>query len=1294
MRRALAKQVIKSSIAAFLCVALMFTQLNLLSVVSHSDTVYQVTASASKTEVNVNEEISLTAVITADGVEMTDIYVNSQEFKFWATGDNYDKASFTNEWDKDNCKVSFSEAGTYYITANYHISDPWKKIAEDYLTITVVDDDTSGSDTDGDEESEEGYVLTFELDDTDAIVGDTISLSASLKKDGEEVTDLENAGLTMWFWTDIWASGHTSGNNDAEYSNNDADGHGFSADVTLPSAGTYFIACNVKEGTNEVAIKYIEITVSEPEYSVAVECDKTILEPGESISLNATVKHYGNVVEDLNANSLYLYWYADKWLEGHEEGLTDAVFSNYDDNSGLSLGADVKVTSEGTYYIVAELQNSSWRVGLVTVELMVENNTAVVSDIDVTKVSGLDADFIMGMDISSVISEFNSGVTYKDFDGNTISNVNDFCAFLSTVGVNTIRVRVWNDPYDSNGNGYGGGNNDVSKAKIIADACRNAGMKMLVDFHCSDLWTDPGKYTAPKEWQRLSLDDKATVLKSFIKNSLDTIDASKDVVTMVQVGNETTGGFVGESDNSNMCTLFNAGIEGVKDYNSDVQTVIHVTNPEKSNMTKWAQILDNNQVDYDILATSYYPYWHGTLANLKNQLSTVKSTYGKQVMVAETSYAYTLEDTDGHDNTVRNGNNDTSSNCTEPFTVQGQATSIRNLIEAVSDAGGLGVFYWESAWITVGDTTGLSGTEYDNRVNENKAKWEEFGSGWASSYSTEYDPEDAGVWYGGSAVDNEAMFYPDGSPTAAIRVWNYVKTGAETSSVSIEDIADSEETISIDGSYSLPSTVKVTYNKGSANEPVEWNSDDIANIDVSKAGQYVVNGTLTLSKTVNSGDYSGATSAPARYILTVKSANLITDYEASEFDKGTCFTIGGNGISAIPATDDPYEGSSSMHWYYTSETQGTVTYNEVFELAPGKYTFTMKAQGASGDKVGLRILDDNGNTLEEGEAATLSGWKVWADPEVSITIEENTSVKLQIVVDIQAGGWGTADSMYFYEEVQNNSDSGNEENNNGSGNSGDSNSDNNVSNSNDSSNSVNSSTTGSDSNANSADSAKENTEEKVETPEEKFVSKFSPIIVPINGAINTNKTNNTNNVGDSNFGVYELRPANQGPLCVQALKNATPAGYNQLVSFDMITSSGVNTTNKKGIISFTIPDEFQKQGRSFILLGVDKTGIIKTFSNMSNDIAIFTTNIDINGYSFLLVYSDQVINTSGNTVTKVPAIIKNPTGTDEKGAYVVVLKGDTLSKLAKALNTTVANLMKKNAIKNSNKIKIGQRIYL
>ena len=432
-------------------------------------------------------------------------------------------------------------------------------------------------------------------------------------------------------------------------------------------------------------------TDNSTEYNLQITADNTTVEAGDTVSLTAVLKKGQTEIADLEAAGLHLYWWNNTTNSSGE-------FINYDESNGYSLTLQTTLGTLGTNEIQAKLQDAEWKdIVIKKIEITVNEASNSVKDapIDVTKVNNLSSDFIMGMDISSMISELQSGVVYRDYDGNELKTLDDICRFIKEQGINHIRVRVWNNPYDANGNGYGGGNNDVAKAKEFADACRSAGLKMLVDFHCSDLWTDPGKQQEPKAWKGYTLEQKKEALNTYITESLNTIDPSKDVVDMVQVGNETTGGFIGETNVSNMCVLFSAGAAGVKTYNPDVKVAIHVESPHKRTMVTWAENLQNNNVDYDILATSYYPYWHGTLDNLKQQFETVKNTYCKDVMVAETSYAYTLEDSDGHANTVRVGNNDNGADTTEPFTEQGQATAIRNLINTVNEAGGLGVYYWE-----------------------------------------------------------------------------------------------------------------------------------------------------------------------------------------------------------------------------------------------------------------------------------------------------------------------------------------------------------------------------------------------------------------------------------------------------------------------------------------------------------------------------------------------------------------------------------------------------------------------
>ena len=377
----------------------------------------------------------------------------------------------------------------------------------------------------------------------------------------------------------------------------------------------------------------------------------------------------------------------------------------------------------------------------------------------------LPEDFILGMDASCVPSLENSGVKYYDHTGTE----KDVYQILSENGINYIRVRIWNDPYDANGNGYGGGNCDLANAIAIGQRATKYGLKLLVNFHYSDFWADPGKQAVPKAWKGLDIDAKSEALYTYTKDCLEQLVAAGVDIGMVQVGNETNGALCGENGSApdgwkNITQLMKAGSRAVREVCPDALVAIHFTNPERvGSYENYGKQLQEHRVDYDVFASSYYPYWHGTLSNLTTELNKIADQYGKKVMVAETSYAYSTADTDYHGNTVGSG-----SSTGHPYTVQGQADQIRDVIQAVADMhNGIGVFYWEGTWISVG------GSSYQ----ENAALWEKYGSGWASSFASEYDPKDAGQWYGGCAVDNQALFDKDGKALESLKIFTLVRSG-------------------------------------------------------------------------------------------------------------------------------------------------------------------------------------------------------------------------------------------------------------------------------------------------------------------------------------------------------------------------------------------------------------------------------------------------------------------------------------------------------------------------------------
>ena len=378
----------------------------------------------------------------------------------------------------------------------------------------------------------------------------------------------------------------------------------------------------------------------------------------------------------------------------------------------------------------------------------------------VEPVEGLADDFIKGMDISSIISQEKSGVVYYDFDGNP----QDIFVTLSEAGVNYIRVRVWNDPFDSEGNGYGGGNCDVANAAEIGRRAAECGMKLLVDFHYSDFWADPDRQTAPKAWAELSFEDKKTAIYDYTVESLNQILSAGADVGIVQTGNEINGGMAGETQSENVIELLEQASRAVRDVSQqsgkDIKIAVHYTDIHKREQIMYhVDTLKSAELDYDIFGVSYYPYWHGSIEDMQETLRDISQARGKSVMILETSYPYTTEDGDGFKNSM----SDAEPMNGYPATVQGQAECLRDVIAASSEAGAIGVCWWEGGWIPVGSDAAF-----------NSSVWEKYGSGWASSYSAEYDPDNAGKYYGGSSWDNQAMFDFDGHPLDSLNVFNLV----------------------------------------------------------------------------------------------------------------------------------------------------------------------------------------------------------------------------------------------------------------------------------------------------------------------------------------------------------------------------------------------------------------------------------------------------------------------------------------------------------------------------------------
>ena len=636
-------------------------------------------------------------------------------------------------------------------------------------------------------------------------------------------------------------------------------------------------------------------------------------------------------------------------------------------------------------------------------------STAVDAPITVKKLTGVSEDFIYGVDVSSFLAERASGVKYYDYDGQELDD-QGFFDFLAECGVNTIRIRVWNDPVDKDGHSYGGGNNDAATATELGLLATKAGMKVLLDFHYSDFWADPGKQTAPKAWEGLDIEAKAAALAEYTADTLgDMVRAGVDV-DIVQIGNEITNGLAGETNWANKCALLNAAVKGIgtveQSTGKDYRVAVHFTNPENGKYSFFAQNLKNFNVEYDIFASSYYSYWHGTTENLTNELSKIAQTYGKDVMVVETSYIYTYEDGDGSGNTESEGKAGDKFNYA--VSEQGQADAVYAVADAVRRCGsaGIGICYWEPAWIPVN----VYDSKADNAASvlaANREAWEKDGSGWAASYAGEYDT-DAAEYYGGSAVDNEAWFDFWGKPLASARIYSYLKTGAkaplQATFASCEDVK-----VAIGGQLVLPEKAMVRYNDGSTTEEsIEWEEDAVAAVDTKGKGAYTVKGTVLVDKE----EMEAPVTFEVVCAVTVEPENLLRN-PGFEEDDMSMWEISSDAISRKNDSNNVRSGDWTLHFWSNSEI--TYTVSQKLTLPAGTYTFGGYLEGGDvGSDAAFSICVKVGGQEYKAEAM-VTKWQEWKNPKITdIKITEDTEVTVELNGKAAAKGWGAWDDMYLY----------------------------------------------------------------------------------------------------------------------------------------------------------------------------------------------------------------------------------------------------------------------------------------
>lgn len=361
-------------------------------------------------------------------------------------------------------------------------------------------------------------------------------------------------------------------------------------------------------------------------------------------------------------------------------------------------------------------------------------------------------EFVKGMDLSTLLEVEACGGRF--FDGGVRE---DPVAILKKYGTNLVRLRLWNDPYSPDGTAYGAGTNDLPRTIRMARRLKQAGIPWLLCLHYSDFWADPGKQTTPKAWQNLPGDKLPQAVYDYTKAVLEQLREADAAPVMVAVGNEISKGLLwpyGKIPHfDHIAALVNAGIRAVREVLPQAKIMIHLDNGGNHAMYRnwFDSYFAQGGVDFDIIGLSYYPFWHGTLEDLRDNLQKLALRYHKDMIVTEVSMGFTMEDYGSYE---KLGPQERKGMATKPclteqvgypMTPEGQCAFLRDfmtLIREVPENRGKGFVYWEPAWLPVP------------------------GCGWANAAALAYTGEKGP---GGNEWANQALFDYDGNALPALK---------------------------------------------------------------------------------------------------------------------------------------------------------------------------------------------------------------------------------------------------------------------------------------------------------------------------------------------------------------------------------------------------------------------------------------------------------------------------------------------------------------------------------------------
>ena len=410
-------------------------------------------------------------------------------------------------------------------------------------------------------------------------------------------------------------------------------------------------------------------------------------------------------------------------------------------------------------------------------------------------------------------------------------------------------VRIWNDPYNEKGETYGGGDSTVDNGLKIGKEAAKYGMKVLVDFHYSDFWADPAKQILPKAWQK-DANDPDKMCENIYDFTKDTLQKFKDAgvdVGMVQVGNEITKGMAGihnkdsnnsvwknESQYSVLDRYLNAGSKAVREILPDALVTLHIETPNRQIYSMIMDAWEKGNVDYDVLGSSYYPFWWNTPDMLRD-VQTLAKERGKLFAVMETAWVNSYEDGDGTPNSIG------SDYGLYQYEIgpQGQVDELTDMYKVLTEQdNGLGGFYWEPGWVPV--KAGWTNWEYNKEVAD------KYGTGWASKGAVGYAPDDEMYYngqpsWGGSSWDNATLFDIQGNALQSLKFYKDTVSLGKVQTTRINIVNKEKEVLKTEyvnvnvgdtKTITLPKVYDYYAPKGNYNYIVKGDTDGVKTVTV------------------------------------------------------------------------------------------------------------------------------------------------------------------------------------------------------------------------------------------------------------------------------------------------------------------------------------------------------------------------------------------------------------------------------------------------------------------------------